>query len=103
MPDLTRDPIINVVHTGIKNPIRLLLDNECLSAAVILIYSGIDAMAFLNMPAQQTDVTGGDFVRWVDRYVHFPCQEQVSGLDLYGARCSVLHAHGARSNLSRRT
>jgi hypothetical protein len=92
---------INVVHIGIKKPIRLLLDNDCFPAAVTLIYSGIDAMAFLSLPAEQTDVRGEDFVRWADRYIHFPCQAQIAGLDLYGARCSVVHTHGIRSKLSR--
>jgi hypothetical protein len=101
MTDLRSDPIINVIHGGIKQPIRLLLDNECYPAAVTLIYAGIDTMAFLAMPAKQTDVTRDDFVKWSERYVHFPCQEQISGLDLYGARCSVLHAHSATSKLSR--
>ncbi len=58
-------------------------------------------MAFLNMPSKRADVTGDDFVRWAERYIHFPCQEQLSGLDLYSARCSVLHAHGIKSKLSR--
>jgi hypothetical protein len=101
MANLTRDPIVNVVYTGIKHPIRLLIDSECFPAAVTLIYSGMDAMAFLNMPPQQTDVTCDDFVQWAERYIHFPCQEQLSGLDLYGARCSVLHTHGIKSRLSR--
>ena len=98
---LARDPIVNVVYTGIKHPIRLLMDSECFPAAVTLIYSGMDAMAFLNMPPKQTDVTGDDFIKWAERYIRFPCQEQLSGLDLYGARCSVLHAHGIKSKLSR--
>jgi hypothetical protein len=101
MADLTRDPIVNVVYNGIKRPIGLLLDSECFPAAVTLIYSGMDAMAFLSMPSKQNDVTGGDFIQWTERYIHFPCKEQLSGLDLYGARCSVLHAHGIKSRLSR--
>jgi len=55
--DLTQDPIVNVVHHGIKRGIRIALQNECYGAAVILICSGIDAMSFLDMPARQEDVT----------------------------------------------
>jgi hypothetical protein len=39
-------------------------------------------MAFLGMPENQIDVTRQDFIQWVDRYIHFPCKEQLSGLDL---------------------
>ena len=101
MADLSRDPIINVIHNGIKKPIRLLVDNECFPAAVILIYSGMDTMAFLGLPAKQSAVKREDFIAWVERYVRFPCRNQLTGLDLYGARCGVLHAHGIDSTLSR--
>jgi hypothetical protein len=53
------------------------------------------------MPANQEDVGRKDFVSWVERYIKFPCKEQLTGLDLYGARCAMLHAYGARSKLSR--
>ena len=101
MTDFTIDPIINVIHNGIKGPIRLLLDNDFEPAAIKLIFAGIDTMAYLDMPATQTDVTRQGFVKWCERYIHFPCKEQLSGLDLYGARCSVLHAHSSASKLSR--
>lgn len=100
--DLRRDPIINAVHNGIKRGIRLTLENECLGSAVILILSGIDAMAYLAMPANQDNVTRSDFVRWVERYIKFPCMEQLNGVDLYGARCAMLHNYGVASDLSRK-
>lgn len=101
MPDLSQDPIINIVHNGIKTGIRVALQNRCLGAAVVLIYSGIDTMAYLNMPAGQEDVRKKDFVDWAERYIRFPCKEQLSGLDLYGARCAMLHNYGTASRLSR--
>jgi hypothetical protein len=41
MVDFSRDSIINVIHNGIKQSIRVLLDHRCFGAAIILIYSGI--------------------------------------------------------------
>ena len=58
-------------------------------------------MAYLDMPAGQEDVTRTDFVRWVERYIRFPCAEQLTGLELYGARCGMLHSYSVASNLSR--
>lgn len=101
MADLSRDPIINVVQNQIKRGIRVALENGCHASAVILIYAGIDTMAYLNMATGQEDVGKDDFVQWADRYVHFPCEEQVSGLELYGARCGMLHTHSITSRLSR--
>ncbi len=102
MKDILRDPIINAIYGGIKKGIQVSIENNCLSAAVILILSGIDSMAYLNMPAEQEDVTRDDFVDWAERYINFPCQEQLTGLDLYGARCAMLHSYGVISNLSRK-
>jgi hypothetical protein len=79
MTELNRDPIINAIHNGIKRGIRVTLQNNCVGSAVILILSGIDAMAFLEMPAGQDDVTRNDFVTWVERYIKFPCKEQLTG------------------------
>lgn len=59
-------------------------------------------MAYLAMPASQDDVTRTDFVRWADQYIKFPCTEQLTGLDLYGARCAMLHNYGIASDLSRK-
>jgi len=101
MNDLSRDPIINVVHGQVRRGIRVALDNDCYASAVILIYSGIDTMAYLSMPREQQYVTPDDFVRWADRYIRFPCEEQVSGLELYAARCAMVHTHGIASPLSR--
>ena len=101
MTDLTRDPIINVVHKGIRRDIEVALTNNCLRAAVILIYAGIDTMAYLGMPEGQEDVERQDFVRWVERFLHIDDNKSVTGLDLYGARCAMLHSYGVVSKLSR--
>lgn len=101
MTDLSRDPIVNTVHGGIKRGIRVALENNCLGAAATLILCGMDAMAYLDMPEAQQDVTRTDFIRWADCYIRFPCKEQLAGIDLYGARCAVLHQYGSVSALSR--
>ena len=80
----------------------MAIENDCLGSAVILILSGIDSMAYLAMPATQDDVTRSDFVRWAEQYIKFPCNEQLTGLDLYGARCAMLHNYGIASDLSRK-
>ena len=49
----------------------------------------------------QVRVTRTDFVRWAGRYIRFPCKEQLTGEDLYGARCAMVHQYGAESDMSR--
>ena len=101
MQDSSSDPVTNIVYQQIKRGIRFTLENECWGAAVILIFAGVDAMAYLNMPANQEDVTRTDFVDWAERYIHFPCEEQLTGLELYSARCGMLHTYSTFSRLTR--
>lgn len=53
------------------------------------------------MPSGQMDVTGKDFIDWADRYIEFPCKDQLSGSDLYGARCAMVHTYSVYSKMSR--
>jgi len=101
MENLNSDPIINAINNGIRRGIKVALDNKCFGSTVILLYSGIDAMAYLNMPANQEDVTKNDFIEWADKYIKFPCNEQLTGKDLYGARCAMLHNYSVFSRMSR--
>ncbi len=101
MSDLEKDPIINAIHKGIKAGIEATLDGGHLASCVILIYSGMDTMGYLDMPAGQQDVTRADFIRWAENYIKFPCKDQLTGADLYGARCAMLHQYGVVSRMSR--
>jgi hypothetical protein len=101
MADLKQDPVVNVVYDGIKKGIQATLDAGCYGSAVILIYAGIDAMAFLGMPEDQEDATSKDFMGWTERYLKFPCKEQPTPADLWGARCGMLHNYSSFSRHSR--
>jgi hypothetical protein len=100
MMELSRDPITNAIQEGIKGDIEFALSHGRLRATVILIYAGMDAMAFLNMPSGQEEVTRSDFIRWTTRYMRFPCKQQIAGADFYGARCAMLHGYTIKSRMS---
>ena len=95
------DPIQATIYDGIKRSIKVCLEHQCFGAAVTLIYSGIDTMAFLGMPEGQEDVGKADFVGWCERYLKMPGRIPVAGIEWYAARCAVLHTHGVKSKLSR--
>jgi len=98
---MDRDPIAKAIYGGLKKGIQVAVENNCYASAAILILSGIDSMAFLNMPPSQKDVKGSDFIEWAERYIKFPCSEKLTGSDLYGARCAMLHTYGVVSKMSR--
>jgi hypothetical protein len=99
--DLKHDPVINAIQKGIKDDIDFNHNAERFRATILLIYAAMDTMAFLNMPAGQLDVTRKDFIYWAERYLKFPCKTQLTGNDLYGARCGILHTYSQQSKMSR--
>ncbi len=57
-------------------------------------------MAFLSLPVDREEQGKTDFIAWVDTYLkgHEDQAYQYQGLDLYGARCAMLHAFSSESN-----
>ncbi len=81
--------------------IEVCINNKILLPSLILLYSGIDIMSYLNLPENRNDVNRKDFIKWVDKYVLPDSNLICSALDLYAARCSVLHSYTPESTLSR--
>jgi virulence-associated protein VapD len=95
------DPIMNVIQYGIKNDIEILMDNKGYRGVLTLIYSGIDALAFAKMPALKNKVERSDFISFCIKYINLYGIDEnnnkhykITGEDLYGARCSILHTYG---------
>jgi len=81
--------------------VELALGENLWEPALILIYAGIDAMAWLDRPEEDLDVRAGHFVDWVNRYME---PEKLLGCtadDLYGARCGMLHSYTGDSKRHR--
>lgn len=83
------------------NAIRACLDNDHLESAMILVYSGIDAFAWLNRPSNIEDVRRTDFEQWVDTYLMPDSGLNCSSSDLYAARCGLVHSNTSESRLNR--
>ncbi len=69
--------------------------------ALLVLYAGIDIMAWLDRPSGQADVQRRDFIAWVEKYLlpdsGLPCNP----VDLFAARCGLLHSYTSHSRLSR--
>lgn len=63
----------------------------------------MDTMAYLSRPAGQATHTREEFIAWVNKYLkgHPDHQYQYRGLDVYAARCAVLHTYGSEAALHR--
>jgi hypothetical protein len=96
---------LSVLETNIHrhlDAIDLLLANNMRMPALVLIYSGIDVLAALNRPLSNVDVTRGDFVDWCDQYLVMAGFQQCKPIELYAARCAIIHTYSSESSLSRK-
>jgi hypothetical protein len=93
----TSDRLVNVLLDGICGDIRFALKHGRNRTALILTFSGIDAMASLEKSNGKYDVKER-FANWVNEYMQFNDWPE-AGLELYGARCGILHTYGPISNL----
>lgn len=88
-----RQLIWNQMVAGVK----LLIEKDLWFPVLVLAYSMIDSMAWLARPQDHPDVTGADFIAWVDRYVLPSPRIKCSAGDLYAARCAILHSLSTES------
>lgn len=80
---------------------RHCIDRHQINASLILLYSGIDQMGWLARPAGKPDSDRSDFIRWVELYLFPATGIDCSALDLYAARCGILHSQAAEARLTR--
>jgi len=66
--------------------------------ALILIYSGIDTVGWLD--SSEDYATRTSFVKWVDAYLLKAKPLECTSLELYAARCGLLHSFTPDSQLS---
>jgi len=68
--------------------------------AVILLYSAIDAAAWLS--CKQDKHTNKEFIEWVDKWMLPLNKLKCTATDLYAARCSILHTFTSKTDLTRK-
>ena len=96
---LNQFPVSRIVELEIA--IELCIRNRRIAPALILIYATMDILASLDRDKGHKYGQRSDFVDWVDRYVIPNLNSSCTALDLYAARCALLHSYSAESRLSR--
>jgi hypothetical protein len=82
----------------IKDGMKLCLENRLVLPAVTLLYSGMDIFGFLDSNKQYA--TQKTFVDWAEKFMDsFLKKKGIKGIDLYSARCGLLHTGQAPSKL----
>lgn len=100
---MNREP--NLILSGFcdntQKAISLLLENALQSQALIILYSSIDALGLLDSESSKLKSTSTTFRNWVDKYLLIDPKLKCSSIDLWGARCGILHTFMKESDLSR--
>ena len=74
------------------------LDNKLVGPTLILIYSAIDTAGWLDSNDQFA--TRNSFIGWTNRYLLSTNPLSCTAVDLYAARCGLLHTFTPNSKLS---
>ena len=93
--------IIKEYFLNTSKAISTLIEKELYGHALVLMYSTIDTCGLLDAPPQQSTSTGDSFKKWVVKYVLKDPSLEFNEIDLWGARCSMLHTFTSESNLSK--
>ncbi len=102
-------PWVRAAHESLNQPFQQLLramalcvEHQLHTPTLVLLYSAIDTAAWLGAE-EPPGIVRERFVRWVDRYVVAALTPpRCTAVELYAARCGVVHTMTATSNLTGR-
>ena len=83
---------------SLASGIDACIEKKAITSALVLIYSSIDTTWWLD--STETFATRNDFMRWVDDYLLKAKPLKCTSLDLYAARCGLVHTFTPDSQLS---
>ncbi len=97
-------PIVSWFRKQLR-AIGICLGSGVPEASLVLLYSGIDTLGLLAAPPSENNATKGTFQNWCNAYLLTRLKstdgKALTALDLYAARCGILHTSTSVSNLSR--
>ncbi len=86
----------------IISDIKFCLENKRMVAGAQLLMSAIDIASGIERSREKLDTDREDFISWADRYLTLSGPEYtLRGVDLYAARCGLLHGYTAQAKLIR--
>lgn len=97
-PTLSQE-LFNKNIKQLLDAIQICIEKELITPSLILIYSAIDIMSWLNSEHPKESVKAR-FTHWVDRYMLSAKPLKCTAIELYGARCGLVHTFTAESDLS---
>jgi hypothetical protein len=97
-------PIVSWFRERLR-AVKCCFDSGLPEASLTLLYSGIDTLGLLAAPPDVSDATRATFIDWCEKYLVTLLKsidgKSLMALDLYAARCGVLHTSRSVSRLGR--
>ena len=91
----------NEIYNQILGGAEMCFENKYYVPTLMIIYSGIDIMSWLDLPEEKEQTGRTYFKNWVEKYL-MPCQNlKCNSEDLYAARCGILHSFSCYSSKTR--
>jgi len=90
-------PLLNNMML-LTSGIEACIKKKATIPALVLIYSAIDTTGWLD--STEMFSSRNDFIRWVDNYLLKAKPLKCTAIDLYAARCGLLHTFTPDSQLS---
>lgn len=94
------DILIDLYIRSIARGIDILSEEKLFGQVLILLYSHIDALGLLDAPPSQTTANGDSFKKWVIKFLLPDPRINFNEIDLWAARCALVHTYTSESNLS---
>lgn len=69
---------------------------------LVVAYSTIDTLGLLGAPPGQIEARKSSFLPWVERYLLPNLKVDCTAIDIWAARCAILHTFSTQSELSRK-
>lgn len=83
--------------------VKFCFQNQRWIGGAQLLMSAIDITAGIERPAAKLDTDRADFIAWADKYLCLSGPEySLTGLDVYAARCGLLHGYTTNAKLVRK-
>ena len=86
-------------YNDILKSIKICKDKDFIESIFILTYAMIDSLSWLNSAEQNISNRNikKDFIDFSNEYIVNQISQNISGEELYNARCAVVHTISARS------
>jgi hypothetical protein len=97
---LTNEQMISGYFEATIDAVRTLYEKKLYGHCLLVIYSTIDTLGLLDAPPITTQASQETFKSWTKKYLLCDPDMEFNDVDLWAARCSLLHTFTPKSLLS---